>query len=90
VHAQLEVLALLGRLRDEGITVVAALHDLSLAAAHADAVVVLDAGRVVASGSPLEALTPELVREVYRVEARWGENPLTGKPLLAVAPIAGG
>ena len=55
------------------------------AAAHADAVVVLSHGRVVAAGPTAETLTPELIREVYGIEARWMTNPLTGRPLLAVA-----
>jgi len=85
VSSQLEVLDLLGTLAAAGTTVVAALHDLTLAAAHADAVVVLAHGRVVANGPTAETLTPELVRAVYDVDARWIENPLTGRPLLAVA-----
>jgi iron complex transport system ATP-binding protein len=84
IAAQLEVLAVLRDLAAAGTTVVAALHDLSLAAAHADAVVVMSHGRVVANGPTASTLTPELVREVYRVEARWIDNPLTGQPLLAV------
>jgi iron complex transport system ATP-binding protein len=88
VGAQLETLQLLRRLaRDEGVTVLAALHDLALAAAHADAVVVLADGRVVANGPTAEVLTPELVRAVYGVEAAWTTNPLTGGRLLAVAPL---
>ncbi|HEX7835201.1 MAG TPA: ABC transporter ATP-binding protein, partial [Pseudolysinimonas sp.] len=85
ISAQLEVLELLGDLARAGTTVVAALHDLTLAAAHADAVVVLSHGRVVAGGPTAKTLTPKLVREVYGVEARWIDNPLTGRPLLAVA-----
>jgi iron complex transport system ATP-binding protein len=87
IAAQLEVLAVVARLTSEGVTVVAALHDLSLAAAHADAVVVLSHGRIAASGPTAEALTPHLIREVYGVEAQWVTNPLTGKPLLAVAGL---
>lgn len=89
VSAQLEVLDLLGELAAAGTTVVAALHDLTLAAAHADAVVVMSHGRVVASGPTAKTLTPKLVREVYGVDARWIDNPLTGKPLLAVARTTG-
>lgn len=85
VSAQLEVLELLGGLAAAGTTVVAALHDLTLAAAHADAVVVMSHGRVVASGPTARTLTPKLVRGVYGVDARWIDNPLTGKPMLAVA-----
>ncbi len=85
VGAQLDVLAALQQLAASGTTVVAALHDLSSAAAHADAVVVLSHGRVVAAGATAETLTPALVRQVYGIEARWMTNPLTGRPLLAVA-----
>ena len=85
VGAQLDVLAALQHLAATGTTVVAALHDLTSAAAHADAVIVLSHGRVVATGPTAETLTPALVREVYGIEARWMTNPLTGRPLLAVA-----
>jgi iron complex transport system ATP-binding protein len=85
IGAQLEVLDLLGSLARGGTTVLAALHDLTLAASHADAVVVMAHGRVVANGPTAETLTPALVRDVYGVDARFIDNPLTGKPLLAVS-----
>lgn len=84
IAAQLEVLALLTRLATAGVTVVAAMHDLALAASHADHVVVLADGRVVASGAIAATLTPELIHDVYGVRAAWTTNPLTGKPLLAI------
>ena len=84
IAAQLDVLALLARLAADGVTVVAAMHDLALAASHADHVVVLSGGRVVEAGATEETLTPELIREVYGVRAAWTTNPLTGKPLLAL------
>ena len=83
IAAQLEVLELLTGLARGGTTVLAALHDLSLAAAHADAVVVLSHGRVVASGATPSTLTPALVHDVFGVEASFVPNPLTGRPLLA-------
>jgi len=85
IAAQLDVLALLARLAESGVTVLAAMHDLALAAAHASHVVVLAHGTVVASGPTAEVLTPELIREVYGVRAAWTTNPLTGKPLLALS-----
>ena len=84
IAAQLDVLALLARLAADGVTVVAAMHDLALAASHADHVVVLAGGRVIESGPTAETLTPDLIREVYGVRAAWTTNPLTGKPLLAL------
>ena len=88
LQAQLDVVALIRRITTEGVTVIAAVHDLSIAAAHADAVVVLADGRVAATGSPETALTPELIARVFHVSAVWMRNPLTGRPLLAVDRLA--
>jgi len=69
----------LGLVRDLGLTVVAALHDLDLAMAYSDAVVVLDRGRVVASGAPDEVLVPLVVREVFGVDAVVVQHPVTSR-----------
>ncbi|WP_336633154.1 MULTISPECIES: ABC transporter ATP-binding protein [unclassified Microbacterium] len=61
---------LMATVRGLGCTVVAALHDLNLAAQYCDSVVVLDGGRVVAAGSPAEVLTTDLIRCTFRVDAR--------------------
>ncbi|WP_436763130.1 ABC transporter ATP-binding protein [Streptosporangium sp. V21-05] len=63
---QVELLALIGEL---GVTVVAALHDLQLAAAACDRLVVLHDGQLVAAGAPQEIVTEQLLAEVYRVTA---------------------
>ncbi|WP_309713860.1 ATP-binding cassette domain-containing protein [Pseudolysinimonas sp.] len=84
IAAQLDVLGLLARLASDGVTVLTAMHDLALAASHADYVVVLAGGRVIASGSTAATLTPDLVHDVYGVRAAWTTNPLTEKPLLAI------
>ena len=86
IAAQLDVLALLSRLAASGVTVVAAMHDLALAASYADHVVVLAHGKVVKFGPTADTLTPALIQDVYGVRAAWTTNPLTGKQLLAIAP----
>ena len=83
VHAQLTMLGLLRELARGGLTVLAALHDLSLAASYADHVIVLSAGRVVAAGDPRDVLTPGLIRDVWGVEAHVLAHPMTGRPLIA-------
>lgn len=83
IAAQLDVLELLHELAAQGVTVLAALHDLSLAAAHCDRVIVLHAGRVTAAGPTEEALTPDLIERVYGVQAAVLRHPATGRPLLA-------
>ncbi|MTH70440.1 ATP-binding cassette domain-containing protein [Agromyces bracchium] len=86
IRAQLATLGLLRRLADDGLSVLAALHDLSLAASYADHVVVLANGVVVAAGDPADVLTPPLIRAVWGVEASVLRHPSTGRPLLAFAP----
>ena len=83
--AQLDIVDLIAGIAADGVTVIAAVHDLSLAAAHADAVVMLAHGRVVAHGATEPTLTPARIREVFGVAAEWTRNPLTGRPLLAIA-----
>lgn len=79
---QLEVLALVARLRIErGLTAVLVLHDLNQAARHADRMVVLSGGRIVADGPPVEVLTPRLCAEVFGAHVTVITDPVTGTPV---------
>jgi iron complex transport system ATP-binding protein len=61
-HGQ-QVLDLVDELRRErGISVIAAVHDLTLAAQYADRLALMDAGRIVAEGTPAEVLTEESIQ----------------------------
>ncbi|WP_127502744.1 ABC transporter ATP-binding protein [Actinoplanes solisilvae] len=82
---QVEVLDLLGRMRDDGRTVVAVLHDLNQAARYADHLVAMRDGRVVASGAPREIVTAELVRNVFGLDCVVVPCPVTGAPLVVPA-----
>jgi iron complex transport system ATP-binding protein len=82
---QLEVLELVHDLAAGGRTVVLVLHDLSTACRHADHLVAMRAGRVVAEGRPADVVTPALVRQLYGVEAVVLEDPGTGTPV--VCPV---
>ncbi|WP_169167023.1 ABC transporter ATP-binding protein [Cellulomonas taurus] len=73
---QVEVLELVRELADvHGVAVGVVLHDLEQAAAVADRVLVLAAGRVVADGPPSEAMTSALLSEVYEIEIEAGLTP---------------
>jgi iron complex transport system ATP-binding protein len=63
---QQQALELLDELRDESeLTLVAAMHDLTLAAQYADRMVLLDGGRIVADGAPADVLTEDRIAEHY-------------------------
>jgi iron complex transport system ATP-binding protein len=87
IAAQLSVLGLLGTLAESGVTVLAALHDLNLATAYCDHVIVLRGGHVFAAGATSAVLTPALLSEVYGVRATVLEHPTTGRPLVAFSPL---
>ena len=68
---QQQALELLDGLRhDVGLTLVAAMHDLTLAAQYADRMVLLDGGRVMADGSPGDVLTEERLSRHYEASVR--------------------
>ncbi|MEH3148414.1 MAG: hypothetical protein PGN34_24515 [Methylobacterium frigidaeris] len=74
-----------------GAAVVAILHDLNLAAAYADALLVMQDGRIVARGAPAAVLRDEVIAGVFGVEWRVGQVPPAGQPFLlpqrSVAPL---
>jgi iron complex transport system ATP-binding protein len=77
IRHQLEVLSLLQRLPA---TVIVSLHDLALASAHADRVLVLADGRPLALGAPLDVLTPQAIRDTFAVGTAIDRHPVTGQP----------
>ncbi|MFD9376482.1 ABC transporter ATP-binding protein [Streptomyces sp. NPDC059999] len=83
IRYQLEILTLVRALPATGLLV---LHDLNLAASFCDRLYVLAAGRVVASGTPGEVLTEELLAQVYGVRTRVDPHPTTGGPSIQYLP----
>lgn len=75
--------------REAGITVIAVLHDLNLAAQYCDKLLVLRDGRAVGMGTPQEMLTAERIRFVYEVEPVVVPHPASGVPqvLLSRKPL---
>lgn len=83
VRYQYECLAALQRMvRSRGLAAIVTLHDLNLAALFADRVAILAHGRCVASGPPVEALTPEIVRHAFGIEVSVIPHPLHGTPMV--------
>lgn len=79
--AQRLVLERLRARADGGAAVLVSLHDLTLAAAFADGVAVMDQGQIVAQAPPMEALEPEVLRRVFGLDGQWIPGP--DGPLLA-------
>jgi iron complex transport system ATP-binding protein len=86
LHYQLEVVELIQRLnRERGITVLAVLHDLNLAAMLGYRFILMHRGRIYALGNADEVLTPQNIQQVYGVPVVVTRHPLNGKPIILLA-----
>jgi len=83
---KLRVLDLVRRLADEGLTAVAAIHDLGMAARYCDLLVLLSHGRVLAEGTPEDVLVPDIIESAFGVRSAVYRDPATGS--LAISVIA--
>jgi iron complex transport system ATP-binding protein len=72
-----------------GGAVLSVLHDLNLAAAYADRVVLLAHGRLVALGPPGAVLTAERLTEVFGIPFLVATHPALDHPLLVPQPLVG-
>ena len=77
VHYQTDMMAKVKSLQK---TILASFHDLNLAAAFCDYLIVLDKGKLVASGTPSQVLTQELINHVFRTQAIVDKHPINGHP----------
>lgn len=83
IKYQLQILSVVKSLN---IGVLAALHDLPMASVYCDILYVIKDGKMMASGSPKEILTRELIRQVYEINCEIYTNPITGDLAIAYLP----
>ncbi len=84
IKYQLQILSIVKSLN---IGVLAALHDLPMAASYCDSLYVIKKGSVIASGSPKDVLSKELIRQVYEIDCELYTNPITGDLGIAYLPL---
>ena len=87
LHHQVSMLELVrGLSREQGLGVLAAVHDLQLAALYCDRVSLLSKGQVVSQGAPEMVLTPPLLLETFGQRVILSAHPTHGVPLVALVP----
>ncbi|MFC4004179.1 ABC transporter ATP-binding protein [Prauserella oleivorans] len=79
---QYRLLALLARLRKEGRTVIAVLHDINQACRFADHLIAMKEGRIVAEGAAADIVDAALVKEVFDLPSVIVGDPVTGTPMV--------
>ncbi|WP_186629758.1 ABC transporter ATP-binding protein [Rhodococcus sp. BP22] len=79
----LEVLDLIDRLHEDlGRTVIMVLHDLNLAVRYSDQIIVMSQGKIVEAGRPQDVISEKLLLDVFGLEARVIEDPVSDRPLI--------
>ncbi len=82
---QVEILKMIQELKKESNTsVLGSFHDLNLALPYADRIVLLENGRIAATGTPEEVVEETLLRKVFGEVVRVCPHPITGKPMVVV------
>ena len=91
INHQVEVLDLIRRLnRERGLTVLATMHDLNLAALYFDRLILLGPGRIVIEGSPREVLSKERVQAVFGADVLVQPHPTCANvPQIVLLPTNG-
>ncbi len=85
---QLTILDLIARLnRDTGLAVIAVFHDLNLAAEYCGRLLLLENGRVAATGTPSEVITEEMIRRVYGVQVTVQPNTISRRPHVVLTAV---
>ncbi|MFD5557083.1 ABC transporter ATP-binding protein [Streptomyces sp. NPDC059578] len=79
---QYQLLGLLAKLRDEGRTVIAVLHDINQACRFADHLVAMKDGRVVAEGDPADIVDAVLIKDVFDLPSVIVPDPVTATPMV--------
>jgi iron complex transport system ATP-binding protein len=75
LHHQHALLGLARSLAADGLTIIAAIHDVTLAARYCDMLAVVADGRIVTTGTPAAVLTPALLAEVFAVDVEIVPEP---------------
>ncbi|MBI4284825.1 MAG: ABC transporter ATP-binding protein [Chloroflexi bacterium] len=87
ITCQVEILELVRKLNTEtGLTVIAAIHDLNLAALYFDRLVLLRGGKLLADGTPFQVLTETNINEAFAASVKVATHPVVDVPHVVITP----
>ena len=73
-------------LKDQGVGILAVLHDLNLAAQYADTIMLMQNGQVSTNGFPSDVLTPDRIKEVFMIPVKVIKHPTALCPVIVPVP----
>lgn len=83
IHHQIEILNNIKRLnKEKKKTIIAVLHDLNIATAYSDYMILMNNGKIHSSGTPEEVLKKEVIKEVYGLDVHILYDPIGNRPFI--------
>ena len=73
-------------LKAQDLTVFSSIHDMNIAACYCDKIIMMKSGHIVKVGTPEEVMVPAMIKELFGVDTKITENPVTGKPNVIFLP----
>ena len=73
-------------LKAQDLTVFSSIHDMNIAACYCDKIIMMKSGHIVKVGTPEEVMVPAMIKELFGVDTKITENPVTGKPNIIFLP----
>lgn len=86
IKNQIEILDLMKRLANDGLTVISVLHDINMAARYCDELILLKDGKIVSSGRTEDVLTTKNIKNVFGISVSIKKDPLTDSLTLNIIP----
>jgi iron complex transport system ATP-binding protein len=86
IKNQIEILDLMKKLADDGLTVISVLHDINMAARYCDELILLKDGKIVSAGITEDVLTTKNIKNVFGISVSIKRDPLTGSFSLSIIP----
>ncbi|MEM3593670.1 MAG: ABC transporter ATP-binding protein [Candidatus Jordarchaeaceae archaeon] len=87
---QMEIMEMLKGLTEDGVTILAAMHDLNLAVKYCDKLIVLNKGKIIACGKPEEIVTQKLIEDIYGVKTIIQNIPEVGLVIIPLSTLNNG
>lgn len=75
-------------LKRQNLTVFSSIHDLNIASVYCDRVIVMNKGKIVASGNPAEVITSDLIKSIFNIKSCVEISKLTNRPQICYLPEA--
>ncbi len=86
IHHRINIMRILRNLADNGMVIIASMHNINLASLYSDRIILLKKGKIFAEGKPEEVITERNIEAVYGIKVIVEKHKITKKPQITLIP----